>query len=298
MLLMFFIAALASANAQGCSDAGFCTLPGFAPLGQEKGSFSAELRLSLEASEPGALIVSPQAWFHYSVSEKVKLDLKLPFWLVSDDSLGSLNTISDPILSTTFQVYKTGDLAMFITAGFRFGLNNANASGPAGDLTMDYQSSLGTTDLILGFNAEYKDISASIALQNPVWQYNTNQNVVDKYVTFSGSDSISMEYIRKPDLMLRFEKKWLFKDLGVRLGIMPIFHLGDDYINGTSINGLTTIENSSGVTINIPLGAWYTYKKWLFGLDVGFPVVTRQERPDGLTRKYVVQPRVVYNFSK
>jgi len=294
----FSFFALIGARAQGCSDAGFCTLPGFAPLGQEQGDFTAELRLSFEATEPGAIIFSPQAWFHYSISKTIQLDLKLPLWMVNGDSLGSVNSLSDPILSAKLDLYNAGDLSIFVTGGFRFGVNNANDSGPYGNLPMDYQSSLGTTDLILGLNVEYKELSGSIALQNPVWQYNSNQNVVNKYVAFDGIDTLSMEYIRKADLMLRLEKKWLFNNLGVRLGILPIFHLGDDYITGTSINAITTIKNSAGITLNIPMGIWYTYKNWLFGVDIGFPIVTRQERPDGLTRKYVVQPRIVYNFTK
>jgi len=294
----FCFFALIGARAQGCSDAGFCTIPSIAPFGKDTSNFSAEMRFSLEASEPGALIISPQVWLHYSVSETVNLDLKLAGWIVNDDSIGSLTSASDPILSATFKVYEKEDLKLFITSGFRLGINNANSRGSYDDLPMDYQSSLGTTDLILGLNATRKDLSGSLALQYPIWQYNKNQNVVAKYAHFDGLDTVLLEYKRKPDIMLRLEKKWQLDDWGFRFGIMPIIHLGNDYLKSTSVNATVAIDNSAGLTLNIPMGMWYTTHNWTFGLDIGFPIVTRQERPDGLTRKYVVQPRIVYSFSK
>ncbi len=283
---------------QGCSDAGFCTVPSFAPLGKATGVlFRIEFKASLEASELGAIIYSPQFWVGYQVRPKIQLEVKVPFWFVNDAELGSNYNFSDPIIALSFVALKTTNLQINLTGGTRIGINNANILGNSGDLPMDYQSSLGTTDLILGANAFYKSFSASMAFQVPVWQFNSNQHVVAKYATFSGIDTVVMEYKRKADLMLRLEKKWVYKNWGVRAGLLPIFHLGDDYLKGVSINGIAVIEGSSGLTLNIPLGAWYTYNKFAFGLDVGFPIVTRAERPDGLTRKYVVQPRIAYTFN-
>ena len=283
---------------QGCSDAGFCTIPSFAPLGEETDDrLRIEFKGSLEASEPGALIFSPQFWVGYQIKPKIRLEVKVPFWFVNDAELGSNYNFSDPIIAFGFTVYKTSELLINLTGSTRIGINQANVLGSSGDLPMDYQSSLGTTDLILGGNAIYKSFSASLAFQLPIWQFNANQNVVAKYATFSGIDTISMEYIRKADLMLRLEKKWVYKNWSFRAGLLPIFHLGDDYLKGVSINGEITIDGSSGLTLNIPLGAWYTHKQFAFGLDMGFPIVTRTERPDGLTRKFVVQPRIAYTFN-
>jgi len=284
---------------QGCSDAGFCTVPSFAPLANETDvRFRIEFKASIEASELGAIIYSPQFWVGYQVKPKIQLEVKVPFWFVNDAELGSNYNFSDPIIAISYTAYKTSELLINLIGGTRIGINNANVLGISGDLPMDFQSSLGTTDLILGANTFYKSFSASLAVQVPVWQFNANQHVVAKYATFSGIDTVAMEFRRKADLMLRLEKKWVYNNWGFRAGLLPIFHLGDDYLKGVSINGIIIIEGSSGLTLNIPLGAWYTYKKFAFGLDVGFPIVTRDERPDGLTRKYVVQPRIAYTFNK
>ena len=294
--LILLLASL-SAFGQGCSDAGFCTLPSFKPDESSDSKFNMELRGSLEGSEPGALIISPQLWFNYKVSDAVKLSLKTPFWLVSDAALGNVSGFSDPIISSSFRIYKKEELAIFITGGFRIGIGNATAKGlNNNDLPMDYQPTLGTTDLIFGGSAEVGLYSFSLALQLPVWQYNRNQHVVLNNLDNPLIDPISLEYVRRADIMARIDRVWRFNDWGLKIGLLPIFHVANDELLSTENTGYVTIEGSQGFTINIPFGAWYNLDSWTFGLDGGFPVVTRDARPDGLTRRFVLQPRVAFNF--
>lgn len=96
--------------------------------------------------------------------------------------------------------------------------------------------------------------------------------------------------------MARIDRVWRFNDWGLKIGLLPIFHVANDELLSTENTGYVTIEGSQGFTINIPFGAWYNLDSWTFGLDGGFPVVTRDARPDGLTRRFVLQPRVAFNF--
>lgn len=299
--LAAFIAflSLSSVLGQGCSDAGFCTIPSFKPLNEDQNTpFQLELRASLEGSEPGALIISPQLWFQYAPSAVVKFSVKLPYWLLNDDSLGSVATFNDPIVSTSIRVHHDDKVSVHITGGFRFGLNNANRLGTNDiSLPMDYQSSLGTTDLIIGGNARFGDLSASLALQFPVWQYNENQHVVLRYLRpQDGIDPTTLRFDRKADIMLRIDKRWTFTNWGVQVGLLPIYHLANDELKSTENTGIVIIEGSSGLTVNVPFGAWYRLNSWTFGLDGGVPILVRDERPDGLTRRFVIQPRVAYSF--
>ncbi len=296
VLLIAFLAIWQSLAGQGCSDAGFCTIPAFKPA-EEQSKFKLEFRGSLEGSEPGALIISPQIWFTYQPTEKIQLSVKAPFWLVNDDSLGSVSAFNDPIVSASFQVYINEKVTVNVTGGFRIGVGNADVLGTNDvSLPMDYQPSLGTTDLIIGGNAQFGDFSASLALQYPIWQYNQNLNVVVKNLDNVGVDPTTLQFTRQPDIMLRLDKRWNFENWGIQAGILPIYHLANDELLSTENTGYVSIEGSQGFTVNIPFGAWYTHNNWTFGLDGGFPIVTRESRPDGLTRRFVLQPRVLYTF--
>lgn len=296
-LCILLHAALIGLHAQGCSDAGICTAPGFAPLGDENETWHAELKLSLESTEPGALLISPQITAGFKLTEKINASVKVPLWFVSDPILGSNYSFSDPVISATFLLLEKEGGKLALNAGTRIGVSNATANG-LGDtnLPMDYQNSLGTTDLLLGLNYQKNGFSVTFGFQYPVWQYNQNQAVVKKYIDNPFISDIDFEYKRKTDIVLRLEKMWQFNNFYFRAGILPIYHVADDEIVSTTVSAVTTIDGSKGLTLNIPLGAWYTHNNWIFGLDVGFPVVTRKERPDGLTRKFVAQPRILYAF--
>jgi len=282
-----------SAAAQGCSDAGFCTIPSFSPQDAANGKFKVELRASLEGSEPGALIISPQLWLNYAVSESVKFNVKVPFWFVNDAELGKVTALSDPIISASFRISNSEKAAFFLTGGFRFGVGNATNKGLDNtDLPMDYQPTLGTTDIIIGANVKFNSYSASVGLQYPAWQYNKNQNVVQSSINNPLIDPIPLEYYRKADIMARLDRTWQIGNWQFKLGLLPIYHLANDELLSSENTGYITIEGSQGLTLNIPFGSWYKYNNWTFGLDGGFPVVTRDARPDGLTRRFVLQPRI------
>ena len=284
---------------QGCSDAGACTIPGFLPGKEDKNSpFQLDFRASLEGSEPGALIISPQLWLHFKPSDKFRADVKLPLWFVNDPNLGDVAAFSDPIVSFTWNVFKKEEIkSIDVIAGMRIGVNNANIMGEFGDLPMDYQSSLGTTDIIVGGKYSYKGLSASLALQVPVWQYNMNQDVVQRYVTwYEDFESFLLEYERKGDLVIRVDHKWKLNNWFLQVGLLPIYHLANDKIVSRQNTGEVVIEGSQGLTVNIPFSAFYRLNQWTFGIQGGFPILVRDERPDGLTRRYVVQPTITLNL--
>ena len=295
-LIMNAVLISTKTQAQGCSDAGACTIPGFLPDFESKSPFQLDFRTSLEGSEPGALIISPQLWLHVQRSKKFRADLKLPFWLVNDPDFGNVASFSDPVVSFSWLVFSQDAHNIDVIAGMRIGMNNANLKGKTGDLPMDYQSSLGTTDIIFGGKYGFNGLSASLALQFPVWQYNTNQNVVRKYVEYYDDFDFVLEYERMADLVIRVDRRWEVNNWFFQVGLLPIFHLANDKIRSRENLGEVLIEGSKGLTINVPFSAFYQLQNWSFGIQGGFPVVVRNERPDGLTRKYVVQPTITLNL--
>ena len=270
-------------------------MPALSPLTGNQSPFQLELRTSLEGTEPEAFLFSPQLWFHFKDQNKFSVDVKLPFWFVNDPKLGRVSNFSDPMFTLSWLVLEKENLFLDVFGGMRVGINHAKAKGALGDLPMDYQSSLGTTDIILGAKFTYQEFTASVALQTPVWQYNLNKNVVAKYAENPQFIPV-LEYNRKADLAVRIDKRWLVKQWYFQIGLLPIYHLANDELLSTQNTGYITIDGSKGLTLNIPFAMAYQLNDWLFGLNGGFPVITRDERPDGLTRKFVIQPRIVYNL--
>ena len=88
--------------------------------------------------------------------------------------------------------------------------------------------------------------------------------------------------------MLKIEKYFnVQNDLKLMAGILPVYRLVESIYEDYKVNDIT-IMNSDGLTLNIIAGLNYKVtEKHTFGLNIGFPVVTREIRADGLTRAMV-----------
>lgn len=166
-------------------------------------------------------------------------------------------------------------------------LSTANNKINGIPLPMDYQSSLGTVDVLLNAVVSIKKWKFDAAFQLPVIQSNRN-SFFDEY---SASDVFPTTnlFVRKPDALIRSayawqsaNKKWEFEP-----SAMAIYHLGNDQY--TDVFGdVKEIENSEGLTVNIFLSTRYKLNE-RSKLEIGAatPLVVREVRPDGLTRAFV-----------
>jgi hypothetical protein len=71
-------------------------------------------------------------------------------------------------------------------------------------------------------------------------------------------------------------------------GLLPIYHLGEDEY--TDMDGMVkSIQGSDGLTLNATLFMDIALSlSSSLELNVGFPFIVRDTRPDGLTRGYVM----------
>ena len=289
------------AFAQGCSDAGVCTLDAYGSNDQKFRSFFS-LGSTYEIGENDAIIVSPQMRLNYLISDHWSVQAKIPYWLSNHPS-GNVKSFSDPIISLKYSFESTTKSSIFL--GTRLGTNASDFQGDNGfSLPMASQSSLGTIDILGGFSAIFKNrIKTSAAIQIPVSQFNENKHVVSKYIsgydTLSIADQDQYRFIRRSDLMLRFDYFIPFDHFSLHLGLLPVIHLSDDIIEQNS--GEKTdhiISGSQGLTLNIPFGASIPISDRLnLEIDGGFPIITRKERPDGLTRSFVLFLNLKYGFN-
>jgi len=183
--------------------------------------------------------------------------------------------------------YKTGKVGL--TLGAKIPLNPADRTKNNLPLPMDYQSSLGTFDLLAGFGFTIKKFQVNTALQQPLTQ-NKNRFMATDYPNgspFQAFQSTS-RFERKGDVLLRLSYPL---NLGTKLsftpGILSIYHLGrDTYRDNMGIQ--KEISGSEGLTLNSNLFFDYSIdNRQGLQLSIGAPFLVRDTRPDGLTRKFV-----------
>ncbi|AXY77632.1 hypothetical protein D3H65_28225 [Paraflavitalea soli] len=285
------------AKGQGCSDAGFCTINALMPQGPEtvetKQYNQVKFGLSNGKADHDITIWSFYMEYSRSINKQFSIDTKLT-GLSQNGSLTSAAGLSDIYLNANY----TGISNAFFTTGIKLPLTDGNKKKNGASLPMDYQSSLGTTDLILGIGYRIKKAELVIAWQQPLTQNNnaflsTDHPGDPAFTQFQSTN----KYVRKGDVLLRvsypliLNEKWKLTP-----GILPIYHLSEDEFTDAS-GKENTIAGSQGLTFNGNLFLDYSINKSsLVQLSFGTPFIARDVRPDGLTRKYVVTLEYRYRF--
>lgn len=306
ILCLLCIGATTNIKAQGCADAGFCTAgalkTGTQPIGYTKEYGSIGLSGTVGYGEQGTIILIPQLELSKNLSSNSSLEIKLPYYFASGN-LGTSAGIGDIIATYTQSIYKQKDnWDIKGTIGGRFSLGASDKKGQNGlPLPMPYQSNLGTTDLIAGLNIRYKKhYAVAVGLQQPLVNYNDNEYYSGVYFA---SDTAYQKYFssrkleRKGDALLRLEYDKDWKKDGLSVSTLFIYHLGNDKITTLAGNKIDA-TGSAGLTLNLTFNYYRNYNNWRFEAGVGAPVIVRDDRPDGLTRSFVITPRATYFFRK
>jgi len=177
----------------------------------------------------------------------------------------------------------------YISLGVKFPLNDANDMKDGVSLPMDYQYSLGTIDVLAGYTHAFHNWGFTFGFQLPVKQ-NSNTFLEQDHPPesiFSAFQSTN-KYERSGDALLRITYSIKLGDkLIITPGLLPIYHIANDkYSDGEGDQ--MTIEGSQGLTLNGTLFLGYRINDvHSLELNMGTPFITRDARPDGLTRKYV-----------
>lgn len=273
--------------AQGCSDAGVCTIDSFKPhdhnLGPElQNTF--KVGLNLGAADYDISVFGTYLDYRREVTDRLSFDAKLTTLSQSGNDISTFG-LSDIYLNGNYKIGKKASL----TLGFKVPLSDANKKENNLALPMDYQSSLGTFDLVVGIGYSIKKLQLLAALQQPLTQ-NNNEFLSELYPINSPLSEFQStnKFKRSGDLIFRASyplllgKKFIFTP-----SLLPIYHLSKDKF--TDIDGIEKeIDGSQGLTLN-----WNTYfdyyinEKNVLQLSLGSPFIVRDTRPDGLTRSFI-----------
>ena len=283
---------------QGCSDAGLCTAGSMKDNGASDEKWRFGINSQYGQGDQKVEIFTQQLEISRRFSEKFLVQAKLP-WINTSGNLGSNQGIGDLVITGNYKHRVSNDLIYNFNLGFRVPTGNTNAGridintnpGPPTNLPMPYQTGLGTFDVLTGMDIRYRSVwQFALGFQMPLIQNNHNnfnETYAKKIPGTSGyfySDNLK----RKGDIVARIEKKFeLNKSIALFANIIPIYHLGDDTHFGINQQKLV-YKQSSGLTLNTGAGIMAELSKAsVMRLSFAAPVITRKERPDGLTRHFV-----------
>lgn len=275
-------------NAQGCSDAGFCTLDSFKPGTSHNETIQKnQFKIGFSFGDADNSISAFGNYLEYnrSLNDKFGIDVKLTSLGQNGNDISTFG-LSDIYLNTN---YKINEKTTF-TIGAKIPLSDGNEMEEKISLPMDYQSSLGTFDLIVGVGYKIGSMQFVGALQQPLSQ-NNNQFIAENYPVNSELRKFQStnNFKRSGDVLLRASYPIKVGDkFKITPSLLPIYHLKNDkYTDAFGIE--KDIKGSQGLTLNG--NAYFDYEinqKSDLQLNLGVPFIIRDARPDGLTRSFIV----------
>lgn len=308
-LLSFLGLGTTTLFSQGCSDAGFCTIGSHfngasndTTLESSSNKHFFRVTPSIGLGEESTLHFITALEVKYQVNSRFAVQAKLPFQANFNDLANSYG-LGNLILLGSTGLVQNENHKVYLNTGFSISLGNANQMSDSRPLPMALQSSLGTIDIVATLNYRYKGLSLTTGIQQPIIDYNNNSFIPLAYVDnqdqfeLANKFPISNGFQRKGDFMLRTDYTFVIKNkVFITPGLLFLYHLDNDEFRNP-LNTDVEILNSNGITLNIAAGITYkASKRSSIGINVGSPIITREVRPDGLTRALVISPFYQFNF--
>jgi len=240
-------------RAQGCSDAGVCSIGG---LKNHQVSDTIYSSLSVSSisgfGEAGGSIIYIQTT---QIEGKLRLfkngylNLKLPVKLAFGN-LGNTADLGDIALSYSHRLLNKDGQHLILTIGGIFPSNDSDKKENGLPLPMDYQSSLGSYDIIIGGSYSFSLWQVTMGYQHP---FNRNKNGFLHNFWPDGSRATdyfeSNQLKRGDDMILRISRSFPKGKRTIVVGVLPIYRLQKDQIirNGQ----VEKLAGSDQLTLNL-----------------------------------------------
>jgi len=296
-ILLFSVLFIASsASAQGCSDAGFCSVGNTFKDAQSEIKNSVEMGGVYGVGEEDVTIFSPYLIYTRSFSNSFAMSAKLTA-TTANGSFGTISNLGDVFVTGNYK-FNSGDYDKSKWSGIlgvKIPLTAGNDKINNFSLPMPYQSSLGTFDIIAGLDLAIKKWEFSTAVQMPL---NKNKNSYLSELAPTNKFVSSNLLERKSDVLFRttYKIKTENQKFIFRPNVLFIYHLGKDSFENI-FGQREIIQNSEGLTINGNLIASYRLsEKSYIESSIAAPFVVREVRPDGLTRAFTAGLSYKRNF--
>jgi hypothetical protein len=297
------IFSLNSVNAQGCSDAGVCTIHSIKnnTEGDEaKQGKKNDLTIGFGYGKGERSTNNYTGYLEYtrSFSKRTSVTGKLSYNAINGE-LAKTSGLGDLFLSVNhaFDVKKKWQKSFVV--GLKLPFDGADISKNGIQLPMPYQASLGTTDLVLAVNYSRKNFGATLAVQQPLAPINENKFLPGDYpaIPLTLKYWPTNEFSRKGDIVGRVSYSFKTNErFSIRPSLLGIYHEANDtYVDNNE--NRRPVYNSKGLTLNGVVFVDYKLKSGNgFELSFGTPFIVRDQRPDGLTRSFVASLEYQFSF--
>ncbi|TDR19672.1 hypothetical protein [Flavobacterium cheniae] len=274
---------------QGCSDAGFCTSENM-KYGTSVDSLKHTIKFGINqgSADFDVSVFGMYLEYKYQINEKINLGTRINYTSQSKDAVSS-SAISDGYIIADYLFTPT----LSASVGLKIPFSDGNVKENGFALPMDLQPSLGTYDLVLGVSKKYNNLFFALGYQQPL---NKNKNTFFKPLS-TNEFFTTNQFKRAPDLLLRvgysyeINNKWKLSP-----SLLPIYHLANDTFEDVT-NQEIEIKGSEGLTLNASLLVQYLINnKNALEFNLGSPLITRDARPDGLTRSFVLNLEYKFSF--
>ncbi len=296
VFLLFIISGTEKIVAQGCSDAGVCSVNSMVP-GNDMDSVNGDRNLISTGiifgmSQYDVLAFTPYLEYTRSLGSHLSLSGKVNYGF-RDGELGSVNSLSDIFLSAGYNFLEH----FSVTGGVKIPMNDGNKTLDGNALPMNYQTSLGTVDLLLGFGYTLRRFSIMAGYQQPLTQ-NKNQFLANDYAPDDPENKYfsTRNYHRAADAMLRLSYIAVqSRKINLVTSLLPIYHiLHDSYEDPDGKR--VTLSGSQGLTLNVNvILKYHITNRQSLELNLGAPALARSVRPDGLS-KFAIAAGYIISF--
>lgn len=270
---------------QGCSDAGICSISSTFQSDNNITLNNIEFGTILGAGEADVTYFSPYVTYSRTLNKSWTLSSKITY-SVASGSFGKRGAFGDAYALANYNWKSEKKTKWSTLIGFKIPFTSSNLKINEFSIPLDYQSSLGTFDALLGMSLIYKKWDFNTALQIPV--FNNNKN--SYFAEFGGTTDFASTNLfeRKSDVLLRatYTQQTTNKKFTFKPNVLFLYHLGEDTFENI-FGQREAIANSDGLTINGNLITAYALTKTSsLELSLAAPFVVREARPDGLTRQF------------
>ena len=317
ILLGLFLSA--QAIAQGCSDAGFCTMGAMKPDQAYSKKINFKLR-SIELSyykgttKTTTNISVANLDVSFGISDRTGFQIKIPYQSTSG-SMGKAAGLGDLSLSVTHNLHRFKKFELNGTIGIKIPTNNSDIVSQGRQqplsvglvLPMYYQISLGSWDIVAGASLINENWLIAVGYQNAL-SANNNTFKQEEWTppaypseTYSQNYDEATKLKRGSDVMLRIERNFRFARYNFNIGLLSIYRITKDQIiiedDVTQVQAYEKLEGTTGAALTGLFGFGYNLNvnnslKFTYGKKL----TDREVNPDGLTREDVMIVAYLFRF--